>query len=221
MTLEAAGRRQAGWGKGGRSRRASPLPRPSGGGTFPPDKLGGLFQTAGRWLGGGTFPPDKLGGLFQAAGRWLGGGALPFSAMRDSTAKHLSTLHTGLYRLTGGVIGRRLVDNDMLLLTTSGRITGRDHTVPLLYLEADDGWVVIASWGGRPDNPEWYKNLEAQPKATVKIRSRAHPVTARTADRNERAVWWPRVVNAYEGYATYQSRSSREIPLVFLHRIPD
>jgi deazaflavin-dependent oxidoreductase (nitroreductase family) len=109
----------------------------------------------------------------------------------------------------------------MLLLSTTGRVTGRVHTVPLLYLEADDDWVVIASWGGRPDNPEWYKNLIAQPEATLKIRSQSFPVTARTFDEEERAEWWPRIVSAYDGYATYQARSSRQIPVVLLRRISD
>ncbi|MDH5373813.1 MAG: nitroreductase family deazaflavin-dependent oxidoreductase, partial [Acidimicrobiia bacterium] len=85
--------------------------------------------------------------------------------MRDRTAKHLSTLHTLLYRSTGGRIGRRLVDNDMLLLTTIGHATGQPHTVPLLYLDSGDALIVIASWGGRPQHPHWYQNLLRQPKA--------------------------------------------------------
>ena len=68
--------------------------------------------------------------------------------MRDGTAKFLSRIHTGLYRMTSGVVGRRLVDNDMLLLTTIGRRTGKAHTVPLLYLSDDGRLVVFASWGG-------------------------------------------------------------------------
>ena len=85
--------------------------------------------------------------------------------MRDRTAKNLSTLHTLLFRATTGRIGRRLVDNDMLLLSTNGRITGRTHTVPLLYLRNADDLVVIASWGGRDQHPEWYLNLLENPVA--------------------------------------------------------
>lgn len=140
--------------------------------------------------------------------------------MRDDTARRLSALHTWLYRLTRGSIGRRLVDNDMLLLTTKGRRTGVDHTVPLLYLSEGDDLIVIASWGGRPDHPEWYKNLLATPQATVQIRGDRHKIEAVTATSDEKERLWSRVLEAYDGYRTYQSKTSRDIPIVFLRRIP-
>ncbi len=136
--------------------------------------------------------------------------------MRDSTARRLSRLHVLLYRLTGGVVGRRLVRNDMLLLTTRGFATGKPHTVPLLYLHDNDALVVIASWGGRPDNPDWYRNLTREPRATVHVRRKRWAVRARTATVRERALWWPRIVAAYPAYRTYQSRTDRVIPVVFL-----
>lgn len=136
--------------------------------------------------------------------------------MRDDTARRLSRLHAVVYRLTGGVLGRRLVGNDMLLLTTRGSRTGRRHTVPLLYLRDDETMIVIASWGGRPENPDWYGNLEAQPRATVQVRSRVSAVRARTATPAEREAWWPRIVAAYPGYRAYQSHTDRIIPVVFL-----
>lgn len=141
------------------------------------------------------------------------------ATMRDVTARRLSTLHTNLYRLTGGRIGRRLVANDMLLLTTRGRVTGNPHTVPLLYLTAPDHWVVIASWGGRPDHPEWYKNLVADPRARIQILGESIDVRASTATDSEKSALWPMIVAAYDGYSTYQSRTSRDIPVVLLHRI--
>jgi len=140
--------------------------------------------------------------------------------MRDRTAKQLSTLHTLLYRATRGRIGRRLVDNDMLLLTTTGHTSGKKHTVPLLYLDTGNSLIVIASWGGRPSHPHWYQNLLANPNATVRILGRTFPVTARSATEDERRLWWPRVIEAYDGYEAYQSRTKREIPLVFLEGIP-
>lgn len=138
--------------------------------------------------------------------------------MRDRTAKHLSTLHRLLYRGTRGLVGRRLVDNDMCLVTTVGRKSGARHTVPLLNLSDDDYLVVIASWGGRDRHPEWYLNLLANPAATVQVLGERWPVEARTATATERAAWWPRVVDAYDGYAAYASRTNREIPVVFLER---
>lgn len=139
--------------------------------------------------------------------------------MRDRTARILSRFHTALYRLTSGVIGRRLVDNDMLLLTTTGRHTGRPHTVPLLYLRHGDRLVVFASWGGRDGHPEWYLNLLADPRAAVQVRSRRNPVVASAAEAVERDRWWTRAQSAYAGYAVYQERTDRQIPVVFLDAI--
>ena len=136
--------------------------------------------------------------------------------MRDSTAKHLSTLHTLLYRASRGRVGKRLVDNDMLLLSTTGRRSGKAHTVPLLYLRDGADYVVIASWGGRDHHPHWYLNLLAEPRATVHIQGRRIPVHARTADPGRRSLLWPRVLAAYDGYRSYQAKTNREIPVVIL-----
>jgi deazaflavin-dependent oxidoreductase (nitroreductase family) len=136
--------------------------------------------------------------------------------MHDSLVKALSRVHGAIYRLSGGNVGTRLVDNDMLLLSTIGRSTGRTHTVPLLYLEDEDGYVVIASYGGRPQHPEWYRNLLEEPSAEVIIGSARTSVVAETMTDVERAVWWPRIVESYSGYAIYQSRTDRIIPVVRL-----
>lgn len=136
--------------------------------------------------------------------------------MRDGTVRLLSRLHTALYRLTSGMIGRRLVDNDMLLLTTIGRRTGAAHTVPLLYLEDDDRYVVFASWGGRDRHPEWYLNLLTDPQGVVQVRGRRRPVTSTIATASERERLWARAESAYSGYADYQNRTDRQIPVVIL-----
>ena len=139
--------------------------------------------------------------------------------MKDSSVKRWSRFHTLLYRLTGGLLGRRLVNNDMLLLTTHGRETGDKHTVPLLYLTDDDRYVVIASYGGRDYHPDWYLNLVEDPIVEVRTPRSTETMRARTAGPGERSDWWPRVLEAYDGYSTYQSRTSREIPVVFLEPI--
>lgn len=138
--------------------------------------------------------------------------------MRDSTAKILSTVHSAAFRLTAGRLGRRLVNNDMLLLTTTGRVTGEPHTVPLLYLREGEQLVVIASWGGRDYHPEWYLNLLANPQADVSIGSETHAVRATTASEDERSKLWPRITDAYSGYTEYQARTDRVIPIVLLDR---
>jgi deazaflavin-dependent oxidoreductase (nitroreductase family) len=121
-----------------------------------------------------------------------------------------------LYRGTRGTVGRRLVNNDMCLLSTTGRRSGSIHTVPLLYLRDGDRIVVVASWGGRDHHPDWYLNLLANPRATVQVLSDRWVVEAGTATAEEREVWWPRIVGAYGGYATYAERTDREIPVVLL-----
>lgn len=112
-----------------------------------------------------------------------------------------------------------MVSNPMLLLTTRGHRSGREHIVPLLYLEDPPRLVVIASYGGRPDHPAWYRNLVAAPRVRVQIGGARREMMARTATTDERASWWPRVVAAYDGYRAYQSRTDREIPLVFLEPV--
>jgi F420H(2)-dependent quinone reductase len=108
----------------------------------------------------------------------------------------------------------------MLLLTTRGRATGKAHTVPLLYLRDGDTLVVVASWGGRPRDPDWYRNLVAEPRAIVQVRSKTWGVRARTATTEVREAWWPRIVTAYSGYRFYQSHTDRTIPVVLLEPIP-
>ncbi len=136
--------------------------------------------------------------------------------MKDANVRRFSSLHTALFRLTGGRIGKRLVDNDMLLLTTVGSSTGQDHTVPLLYLEHEGSLVVVASYGGRPDHPQWYKNLLATPEANIQIGSESIEVEARTASGAERSRLWRDVVRSYDQYEVYQTRTDRQIPLVVL-----
>lgn len=136
--------------------------------------------------------------------------------MKNSSVRRWSRVHAGLYRATGGRVGSRLVNNDMLLLTTTGHVSGRPHTVPLLYLVDDERLVVIASYGGRSEHPTWYDNLVADPTVKVQVDGSRRSMTSRTASASERAIWWPKIEAAYNGYSVYQSRTDREIPVVFL-----
>ncbi len=150
---------------------------------------------------------------------WPSGTISPFATvlrMQDGTARRLSTLHRLLFRSTSGRVGKRLVNNDMLLLTTTGRRSGEPHTVPLLYLQDGPDLIIIASWGGRPRNPEWYANLIREPRVTVELPGRRYDAVATSLTEPERSIWWGRAVAAYEGYADYQSRTDRVIPVVRL-----
>ncbi len=139
--------------------------------------------------------------------------------MKERRVRRLSKLHRFVFKMTGGIVGRRLVDNDMLLLTTTGRQTGKAHTVPLLYLRYDRRLVVIASYGGRPQHPSWYLNLVADAMVTVQTPSHRFVAKATTAGDEEREKWWPRIVEAYDGYSTYEKRTDRQIPVVFLEPV--
>lgn len=138
--------------------------------------------------------------------------------MRDAQVRRGSQFHRWIYQASRGRLGRRLVENDMLLLTTVGRRSGLEHTVPLLFLRDDSDLVVFASFGGRDRHPEWYLNLLAEPSVGVQFFADRFQARARTAGQNERSKWWPRAVAAYPDYATYQRRTARQIPVVILER---
>ena len=125
--------------------------------------------------------------------------------------------HATIYRLTGGLIGHWTPGAaPTLLLDHVGAKSGKKRTSPLSYIRDGDSYVIVASKGGYPQNPAWFHNLKANPDTQVQVKHRKIPVRARVADPEERERLWPRVVEAYSGYAAYQKRTEREIPLVIL-----
>jgi deazaflavin-dependent oxidoreductase (nitroreductase family) len=134
------------------------------------------------------------------------------------TVKSLGAVHRLLFRASGGRIGARLWNLPVILLTTTGRTTGKARTTPLCALPRDDGFVVIASFGGMDRPPAWWLNLERNPEATVQIGRERQRVTARTTTGEERARLWAQVVGRAPGYLGYARRTSREIPVVVLRR---
>ncbi|HEY7621593.1 MAG TPA: nitroreductase family deazaflavin-dependent oxidoreductase [Solirubrobacteraceae bacterium] len=127
--------------------------------------------------------------------------------------------HAWIYRASGGLIGHRLPGAPpMLLLDHVGAKSKTVRTSPLGYIEDGDDVVIVASKGGHARNPGWYHNLLAYPDTTVQIGGERRAVHARVANAEERDRLWPRVVDAYGGYAGYQKRTTREIPLVILER---
>jgi deazaflavin-dependent oxidoreductase (nitroreductase family) len=126
-----------------------------------------------------------------------------------------------LYRLTGGVIGGKMQTMPVLLLTTIGRKSGRPRTVPLTYLRDGSAYVITASYGGQPRNPAWFLNLESHPEATIQVKKRQKQVKAETANPEKKGELWARLLEVAPGYANYQKRTSREIPMVILHPIDE
>jgi deazaflavin-dependent oxidoreductase (nitroreductase family) len=130
--------------------------------------------------------------------------------------KTLSAIHRAIYAASGGRVGRRLAGMPVLLLTTRGRTTGKPRTSPLTYFEEDGAIVLVASYGGRPHNPAWFENLMAAGEGEVTIGRERRRMRARRATSDERGRLWPRIVSTYSGYAAYQAKTSREIPLAVL-----
>ncbi len=128
----------------------------------------------------------------------------------------ISGTHEFWYRLSGGLIGGQLGKAPVLLLTTTGRKSGRRRTTPLVYLPDGDNMVVIASNGGSDRHPDWWLNLSADPKAEVQVRHDTKAVVAEKAEGDERKRLWGEVVELYRGYDEYQRGTSREIPVVVL-----
>ncbi|HLF40012.1 MAG TPA: nitroreductase family deazaflavin-dependent oxidoreductase [Acidimicrobiia bacterium] len=136
--------------------------------------------------------------------------------VKDGLFKAFTTVHRELFRRTGGRVGGRVGKAPMLLLTTTGRRSGKPHTVPLMYIEDGARKLLVASFGGDDRDPQWYKNLQAAPEATIEFGREQQSVRAATATPEEKAELWPRIVAAYSGYASYQRKTQRDIPVVIL-----
>ena len=135
--------------------------------------------------------------------------------MNDFGYRMLNRFHRGLLAVSGGRIGSTLGSMPVVELHTIGRSSGRRRSVVLTApVHGDDRWVLVASKGGDPRHPSWYLNLVAQPDVELTVRGRTLPMRAHTATAAERAELWPRIVGQYSGYAGYQRRTTREIPVV-------
>jgi deazaflavin-dependent oxidoreductase (nitroreductase family) len=135
--------------------------------------------------------------------------------------RRLSTLnrvHHFVIRVTRGALGWRIGGMPVLELTTTGRRSGQQRSVLLSSpLRVGSSYVVVASRGGDDEQPAWFLNLRENPHVEVVVAgSPKQPMLARVAGAAERARLWPLVTAKYPGYARYQARTSREIPLVLL-----
>ena len=130
-------------------------------------------------------------------------------------------LNVWLYRVSGGRMMGRMGAAPILLLTTTGRRSRRERTVPVLYLEDGGRFVIVASLAGAPRHPAWFLNLEANPRVRLQVRSRRFAATARRASVEEKAQLWPRLVAMYPAYEGYQNRTTRDIPVVIATPEPE
>lgn len=132
--------------------------------------------------------------------------------------KWMSRIQVWLLRQTGGKVGKTFRGRPVLLLTVIGRRSGEPRTKPLLYLRDGDDVVVVASSGGMAKHPLWYLNLVANPECTVTIDEVEEPRRARTAAPEERQALWPRLLELYADFDTYQewAGDKRQLPVVIL-----
>jgi deazaflavin-dependent oxidoreductase (nitroreductase family) len=131
-------------------------------------------------------------------------------------ARYLGAVHRLLYRASGGRIGARAWGLPIVLLTTTGRTSGKPRTVPLCALRDGERFVVIASYGGLDRPPAWWLNLQQEPRATVRLGRVDHGVVAREAASDEHERMWAEVTARAPGYLEYDRRTSRHIPVVLL-----
>lgn len=121
-----------------------------------------------------------------------------------------------LFQISNGRIGGRFGKAEILLLTTKGRKSGQARTIPLQYFRNGDDFVLVPSNAGDDHHPGWWLNLQANPNGVLQIGGDKTKVEARKATPEEKARIWPDVIAIYPGYDEYQTRTTREIPLVLL-----
>jgi deazaflavin-dependent oxidoreductase (nitroreductase family) len=127
-----------------------------------------------------------------------------------------SKVNTFWYRLSGGVIGGKFGRAPILLLTTTGRKSGKTRTTPLLYLRDGDHVVVAASNAGDARDPGWWLNLRHNPDAAIQIGRETRRVRARQASAEEKARLWPLLTKMYPDYDEYRHRTTRDLPVIIL-----
>ena len=136
----------------------------------------------------------------------------------DLVLKTMNTIHRTMLKVSGGRLGWQAGSMPVLELTTVGRKSGEHRTVMLTSpVQEGESLVVVASRGGDDHHPAWFLNLQATPEVQVATKDTPkHPMRARVATADERARLWPDVTARYKNYAGYQTKTDREIPLVFL-----
>jgi len=123
------------------------------------------------------------------------------------------------FRANAGKVGGPFAGAPLLLLHSTGARSGQDRVNPMMYRTVGDGWAVFASKGGADTNPGWFHNLRTHPRARVEMGTETFEVVSRIADDQEREPIWSAHKAAYPGFADYEQKTSRKIPVVLLTRV--
>ncbi|MEU8828515.1 nitroreductase family deazaflavin-dependent oxidoreductase [Streptomyces sp. NPDC048636] len=121
-----------------------------------------------------------------------------------------------LIESSGGTDGTTLRGMPVVLLTTRGAKSGKVRKTPLMRVEHDGRYAIVASLGGAPKHPVWYHNVVADPRVELRDGPMRQDMTAREVTGDEKALWWERAVEAYPDYADYQTKTDRQIPVFVL-----
>ncbi|OAH12613.1 nitroreductase family deazaflavin-dependent oxidoreductase [Streptomyces jeddahensis] len=121
-----------------------------------------------------------------------------------------------LYESSGGTEGTTMRGKPVVILTTRGARTGKIRKTPLMRVEHDGVYAVVASLGGAPKHPVWYHNIVADPRVELQDGPVRQDMTAREVTGEEKALWWERAVEAWPDYAEYQKKTDRVIPVFVL-----
>jgi len=121
-----------------------------------------------------------------------------------------------ILKLSRGRFFANLRGMPILLLNTTGRLTGKKRVAPVMYIRDGENYVVTASNNGFDDPPNWFLNMQADPQITIEVGGRTVEVTAKVADPQKKAILWPQLVEKAPFFDDYRKNTSREIPMVIL-----
>jgi F420H(2)-dependent quinone reductase len=141
---------------------------------------------------------------------------MPLSGTYEPSPQDYVRKQVELYERTGGAEGNTMRGKPVIILTSRGARSGKIRKTPLMRVEHDGAYAVVASDGGAPEHPTWYHNLVADQHVELQDGAVRQDMTARELTGDEKATWWERAVAAWPDYAAYQERTDREIPVFVL-----
>lgn len=141
---------------------------------------------------------------------------MPLTGEYEPSTSDWARENAELYMSSGGTEGTELKGKPVILLTTVGAKTGKLRKTPLMRVEHNGEYAVVASLGGAPKHPVWYHNVKAHPHVELQDGTRTADYEAREVTGEEKVTWWRRAVEVWPDYADYQRKTDREIPVFVL-----